>query len=169
MLKEHAKVMALIQEAGEVSGRKKLQKMVYISKKFNFDFQERFNFHFYGPYSEELSLQIEELVDGGFIREIKDNKGGYTQYKYELSEQGQEYLQLYPAELAGYTSFVHSLNQESSRFLELVSTMLYFDKLSREELIEKIQKVKSRQNYSLEEIERAFEYIAQLGQTTETN
>lgn len=162
MLIEHAKVMALLQKAGEVVGRKKLQKMVYISQKYNFDFQERFNFHFYGPYSEELSIQIEELVEGGLIQEIKENKGGYIQYTYRLSEQGEEYLKLYPVELTGYTSFVQTLNKESSRFLELVSTMLYFDKLPREELIEKVKKVKSKQNYSQEEIKRAEEYIVQL-------
>lgn len=165
MLKEHAKVMVLLQEAGEVIGRKKLQKIVYISKKFDFNFQERFNFHFYGPYSEELSLQMEELVDGGLIQEAKENKGGYTQYKYHLSEQGKEYLQLYPTQMEGYQSFVQTLNQESSRFLELVSTILYFDKLNKDELVEKVQKVKSKQNYSQEEIERGLEYIAQLAKT----
>lgn len=162
MLKEHAKIMSLLKEAGQVSGRKKLQKIVYISQKFHYNFQERFNFHFYGPYSEELSLQIEELVDGGFVREMKEYKGGYTQYTYELSERGEEFLQLYPAELKGYTAFVQALNKESSRFLELVSTMLFFDKLSWEQLIEKVQKVKSKQNYSLEEMERAAQYIEQL-------
>lgn len=162
MLKEHAKIMALLQKAKEVVGRKKLQKIVYISQKYDFDFQERFNFHFYGPYSEELSLQIEELVAGGLVQEIKENKGGYTQYTYRLSEQGETYLKLYPVELSGYDAFVQALNQESSRFLELVSTMLYFDKLPREELIEKIQKVKSKQNYSPEEIRRAEKYIVQL-------
>jgi uncharacterized protein YwgA len=162
MLKEHAKLLVLFQEAGEVIGRKKLQKIVYISKKFRFDFQEKFNFHFYGPYSEELSLQIEELTNLGFIQESKENKGGYSQYKYELSKQGREYLGIYPTEMEGYDQFVGLVNQESSRFLELVSTMLYFDKLDKEEMIEKIGKVKSRQNYSEEELEKALEFCEDL-------
>jgi uncharacterized protein YwgA len=162
MLKEHAKLLVLFQEAGEVIGRKKLQKIVYISKKFRFDFQEKFNFHFYGPYSEELSLQIEELTNLGFIKESKENKGGYSQYKYELSKQGREYLGIYPTEMEGYDQFVGLVNQESSRFLELVSTMLYFDKLDKEEMIEKIGKVKSRQNYSVEELEKALEFCESL-------
>jgi uncharacterized protein YwgA len=162
MLKEHAKLLVLFQEAGEVIGRKKLQKIVYISKKFRFDFQEKFNFHFYGPYSEELSLQIEELTNLGFIQESKENKGGYSQYKYELSPQGREYLGIYPTAIEGYDQFIPLVNQESSRFLELVSTMLYFDKLNKEELIEKIGKVKSRQNYSVDEIEKALEFCKNL-------
>jgi uncharacterized protein YwgA len=162
MLKEHAKLLVLFQEAGEVIGRKKLQKIVYISKKFRFDFQEKFNFHFYGPYSEELSLQVEELTNLGFIQESKENKGGYSQYKYELSTQGREYLGIYPTAMEGYDQFVQLVNQESSRFLELVSTMLYFDKLNKAELIEKIGKVKSRQNYSVDEIEKAMEFCEDL-------
>lgn len=162
MLKEHAKLLVLLNESGEIIGRKKLQKIVYISKKLKYDFQERFNFHFYGPYSEELSLQIEELTNLGFISEVKENKGGYNQYKYEINEQGKEYLELYPIQLEGLQGLVQTLNKESSRFLELVSTVLYFDELEKDELVEKIQKVKSRQNYTTEEIDKAIQFIAQL-------
>jgi uncharacterized protein YwgA len=164
VLKEHAKLLVLFQEAGEIIGRKKLQKMVYISKKFHFDFQEKFNFHFYGPYSEELSLQVEELADLGFISETKESKGSFSQYKYELSSQGGEYLGLYPTPMEGYDQFIRLLNQENSRFLELVSTVLYFDKLSKEEVIDKVEKVKSRQKYSVDEIEKALTFCEQMKQ-----
>lgn len=162
MLKEHAKLLVLFQEAGTVVGRKKLQKIVYISKKFNFNFEEKFNFHFYGPYSEELTLQVEELSNLGFIEEVKESKGSFSQYRYELSTQGKEFLQLYPTVIKGYEEFIVRLNKQSSRFLELISTVLYFDKLTKEELIEKIGKVKSRQNYSKEEIEEALEFCVNM-------
>lgn len=162
MLKEHAKIMLLLKDAKEITGRKKLQKIVYISKKFKFDFKEKFNFHFYGPYSEELSLQVEELANLGFIEEEKNYKSNYTQYKYTLSEQGEEYLAVYPTEIKDYESFVQRLNEQSSRFLELVSTVLYFDQLQNDELIRKVQKVKSKQNYTEEEIEEALQFIEQL-------
>jgi uncharacterized protein YwgA len=162
MLKEHAKLLDLFRKAGQVTGRKKLQKIVYISKKCHFDFQARFNFHFYGPYSEELGLQIEELTNLGFIEEMRETKNGYTQYTYTLSEKGREYLSLYPTELDALEPFVRLLNQESSRFLELVSTMLYFENLDQEALIEKVKKVKSKQNYTDEELDKAFAFIRQL-------
>ncbi|WP_025025841.1 YwgA family protein [Caldalkalibacillus mannanilyticus] len=162
MLKEHGKLLVLLKEAGEIIGRKKLQKIVYISKQCNFDFKEKFNFHFYGPYSEELSLQIEELANLGFVNEVKENKGGYSQYKYELSSKGKEYLDLYPIELEGFVPFLQTLNNESSRFLELVSTMLYFYHYPQEEMMEKVQKVKSKQNYSVEEMDKALVFIQQI-------
>lgn len=152
----------MLKQAGTIVGRKKLQKLVFISKKFHFDFQERYNFHYYGPYSEELSLKIEELTNLGVIQETKEDKGSYVQYKYELSSLGEEYLEQFPIELQGYKPFIQTLNQESSRFLELISTILYFDRLTKEELIEKIKKVKSNQNYSVDEIERGLQLINSL-------
>ena len=70
MLKDHAKIIHAISVSGEVIGRKKLQKMIYIAKKMEFPFQERFQFHFYGPYSEELTLRVEELCNMGFLDEV---------------------------------------------------------------------------------------------------
>ncbi|GAA0357749.1 YwgA family protein [Bacillus horti] len=162
MLIEHSKLLYAIQQAGQVVGRKKLQKIIYISKKCQYDFQQKYNFHFFGPYSEELSLQIEELTNLGFIQEVKETKSGYSQYNYELSDKGKEYLEVYPIEMERYQSFVHDLNEQSSRFLELVSTMLYFDKLEQEALFQKVAKVKAKQNYTDEEMDRAFVYIKQL-------
>lgn len=62
MLEEHAKLLGLIRHAGEIVGRKKLQKMIYILKKLNYPFQEKFQFHFYGPYSEELTLRLKSFA-----------------------------------------------------------------------------------------------------------
>ncbi|MFS8631137.1 MAG: YwgA family protein, partial [Bacillales bacterium] len=80
MLKEHAKILQVFHSAGEIVGRKKLQKMIYIAKKMSFPFQERFQFHFFGPYSEELTLRVEELCNMGFLQETMEKKGGYHQY-----------------------------------------------------------------------------------------
>ena len=41
LLKDHANVMALFLQAGEIVGRKKLQKIIYIAKKMNVPFSER--------------------------------------------------------------------------------------------------------------------------------
>lgn len=74
MLNDHVRLMGALAASGEIIGRKKLQKMIYISKKLDFPFQERFQFHFYGPYSEELTLRVEELTNLGFIEEVKEKK-----------------------------------------------------------------------------------------------
>ncbi len=78
MFKEHARIMNAIAASGEIAGRKKLQKIIYIAKKLSFPFQEKFEFHFYGPYSEELTLRIEELCNMGYLHEVKERKQDIT-------------------------------------------------------------------------------------------
>lgn len=64
--------MKVFSDSGEIVGRKKLQKIIYIAKKLELPFYEKYDFHFYGPYSEELTLQVEELCNLGFLHEVKE-------------------------------------------------------------------------------------------------
>ncbi|PKG22578.1 YwgA family protein [Niallia nealsonii] len=162
MLKDHAKIMKAIAASGEIIGRKKLQKMIYIAKKLDFPFHEKYQFHFFGPYSEELTLRVEELCNMGFLNEIKEKKGGYFQYRYSLTESGEEFLQLNEVEMPLLPTCLVDMNEQSARFLELVSTVLYFDNLEKTEIKEKVFTLKSKQKYTDEEIEQAFQYIEGL-------
>ncbi len=161
-MKEHAKLMKVISSAGEIIGRKKLQKMIYIAKKVNLPFYEKYNFHFYGPYSEELTLRIEELCNLGFINEVHEKKGGYFQYRYSLTEAGQEFLGHYELDLPPLEDFMLGLNEQNSRFLELVSTVLYFEGLEKDEVKDKVFTLKSKQRYTEEEIDEAYQYIEKI-------
>ena len=126
MLKDHAKLMQAIAASGEVIGRKKLQKMIFIAKKLAFPFGEKFQFHFYGPYSEELTLRVEELCDMGFLDEVKEKKGGYYQYRYTLTENGSEFLgENGHVEIPNLKECLTDMNSQNARFLELVSTVLF--------------------------------------------
>ncbi|WP_335871428.1 YwgA family protein [Bacillus sp. 2205SS5-2] len=162
MLKDHAKIVGALLASGEVVGRKKLQKMIYISKKLTFPFQEKFQFHFFGPYSEELTQRVEELCDMGFIQEVKEKKGGYFQYRYTVTEEGKDFLTLYEQDMPNLDLCLSKMNDEPSRFLELVSTVLYFDELVKEEVAEKVFTLKSKQKYTMEEIDEAYAYIEGL-------
>ncbi len=161
-MKEHAKLMKVISSAGEIIGRKKLQKMIYIAKKVNLPFYEKYNFHFYGPYSEELTLRIEELCNLGFINEVHEKKGGYFQYRYSLTDAGQEFLGHYELDLPPLKDFMLDLNEQNSRFLELVSTVLYFEGLEKDEVKDKVFTLKSKQRYTEEEIDEAYQYIEKI-------
>lgn len=162
MLNDHLRLMNLFAMSGEIVGRKKLQKMVYIAKKMDFPFQEKFEFHFYGPYSEELTLRVEELCNFGFIKEMKEDKGSYFQYKYEMTETGQEFLNSSQLNIPNLETCLKKMNEKNARFLELVSTILYFDQLSRAEVEEKVHTLKSSQSYTKEEVDEAYQYIEEL-------
>jgi uncharacterized protein len=162
VLKDHAKLMQAVLVSGEIIGRKKLQKMIYIAKKVSFPFHERFQFHFYGPYSEELTLRVEELCNMGFLNEIKEKKGGYFQYRYTLTDTGKEFLSLNEVDMPFLQDCLEDMNDQNARFLELVSTVLYFDNLSKEEVADKVFTLKSSQRYTEEEIDAAYAYIEAL-------
>jgi len=162
LLNDHAKLMQAVMVSGEIIGRKKLQKMIYIAKKVAFPFQERFQFHFYGPYSEELTLRVEELCNMGFLNEVKEKKGGYFQYRYTLTEPGKEFLSLNEVDMPFLQDCLVDMNEQNARFLELVSTVLYFDNLSKEEVAGKVFTLKVSQRYTEAEVDEAYQYIESL-------
>ncbi|MBM7570504.1 YwgA family protein [Aquibacillus albus] len=162
MLANHARLMKFFLDSNEVVGRKKLQKMIYILKKCGIPFEEKYEFHFYGPYSEELTLRIEELCNLGFISEVKEDKSNYYQYRYQVTSQGEEFLDHSPVELPAMEERIAVMKEKSSRFLELVSTMLYFDNLSKVEVEEKVRTVKKKQNFTDQELVDAWDFIGCL-------
>jgi uncharacterized protein len=162
LLQEHAKIVQFISLAEEVTGRKKLQKMIYIAKKMNFPFSEKYELHMYGPYSEELTLRVEELCEMGFLNEQRIDKGSYVQYQYDVSGAGQRFLETADKVPNNLSDFIRKMQVKSSRFLELVSTLLYFDHFEKKEQIEKVQVVKNKLKFSEVEIEDAFLFLEEL-------
>lgn len=162
LLQEHAKIVQFISLAEEVTGRKKLQKMIFIAKKMNFPFSEKFQLHMYGPYSEELTLRVEELCEMGFLQEAYVDKGAYTQYQYHVSTEGLRFLETIYHETKQLQPFIAEMQLKSSRFLELVSTLLYFDYLETDEQVAKVHIVKNKLKYTNQEMQDAFDFIQHL-------
>ena len=117
MLQEHARIVQFIAMAGEARGRKKLQKMIYIAKKMDFPFAEKYELHMYGPYSEELTLRVEELCEMGFLSESCTDKGSYVQYSYHVTEAGGQFLETAEAPHEKLADCIDRLKEKSSRFL----------------------------------------------------
>lgn len=167
MLNNHARILSFFSQVGEVTGRKKLQKMIYILQSSGVPFEEKYQFHFYGPYSEELSLRVEELCNLGFVAEVKEEKSSYIQYRYQMTDEGEDFLQQFSLDMPDYHEKAALLLDKSSRFLELAATMLFFRDLSHDEIEEKVRKVKPKQRYTAEEFAQAWEMIDELKQPIE--
>lgn len=164
MLQEHAKIVDFIALTEGITGRKKLQKMIFILKKMGVPFQEKYEFHIYGPYSEELTARVEELCDMGFLTEELQDKGSYKQYKYSVTQEGNDFRGTLKDTVLKDAAHAVKLNEKSGRFLELTATLLYFDHLERTEQIEKLHVVKAKLNFTEEEVEEAFAFIEDLGE-----
>lgn len=162
MLNNHARLVHFFQVSHRVGGRKKLQKLIYILQKCHVPFKEKFQFHFYGPYSEELTLRVEELCNLNLVTEFKEDKGNYLRYNYDITEDGQAFLEQFSLDMPNFSQHVELLQEKSSRFLELVSTMLFFDELSKQDVEDKINTVKPKQKYTAQEMEDAWAFIGTL-------
>jgi len=162
LLENHAKLVKVIAASEGIVGRKKLQKIIYIMKKIGLPFEEKYAFYFYGPYSEELSLRMEELTNLGFVSEIKEQKSNYYQYRYQVTDEGEAFLQHTSPTIPSVETLIVELKDRSSRFLELVATMLYFDNLTKDEVEHKVQEVKKKSNYTSEDLAEAWRFIEEI-------
>jgi uncharacterized protein YwgA len=92
-----------LMDAGDepVSGRTRLQKMVFMTQQeFDGDVSsllgsDSYDFvpYDYGPFSQGLYADLDDLVDAGLIREIEKQYDKGVLYKYQLTGAGREHLE----------------------------------------------------------------------------
>lgn len=136
--------------------------MIYILQQCQFPFEEKYEFHFYGPYSEELTLRVEELCNLNFLNEEKEEKSSYHQYHYTMTEDGAAFLNQFDVSMPEMEDKMNALQNCSARFLELVSTILYFSYLPKNDIIDKVHTVKQKLKYTDKEVNDAFLFIDTL-------
>ncbi len=100
---EKVKLLYLVGMLKEIRGRKKFQKLVFLSKMRKWDiFPYRFIIYFNGPYSEELKDVIDDLVVNGYLKEKIDARR-FDPYDFEdrcifiysLTKKGKDVLKRY--------------------------------------------------------------------------
>lgn len=166
MFDSYANLMRVIGELGQVAGRKKLQKIVFISQKAGLSLDEDFDYYLYGPYSESLSNKLGELCTLGLLTEDKKYLySGYQQYSYKLSSKGKELMDTMPSLSEREKQLLYTLNGYDGRFLELVATLWFLlDKGYSEEQAEEeiVTRLKPEQDYSHDEFLNAVKLMKEL-------
>lgn len=68
MVGDRAKLLLILKKMGSVPGRTRFQKLVFLlQRKVNTGLQYNFIPYHYGPYSQELQIDINVLEAGGYI------------------------------------------------------------------------------------------------------
>jgi uncharacterized protein len=125
LIKRHIKLLSLLKLTGEIEGRKKFQKIVYILQSLGIDFNFSYKYHYYGPYSIDLQLTLEDLKA---INLLKEERVEYSEaYNYSLIPEILEDSKL-DSELANKLDLISFLNKQDSNNLELVATIYYLRK-----------------------------------------
>ena len=169
MLKDHAKTIMLSQLQAKFQVEKNFKRLSSLRRSYPFRFKEKYHFHFYGPYSEELTLRVEELCNMGYLNEVREKRAGYYQYCYSITDAGRDFLTMQEVDMPALKDCLLDMNGQNARFLELVSTVMFFDTLEKDEVTEKIFTLKSKQKYTFEEIDQAYAYIEQLKEKAKLN
>lgn len=124
------RILSLLDELKEIQGRTKFQKIVYILKSKDVPFNEKFKFHYYGPFSDDLQLEIEELVDRNIIIET-----GQKPHIYRLNDKFKDSFDE-DENIKSRRKLIEFLNNIDYQKLEVISTMFFIqDRLSDDEEI----------------------------------
>jgi len=167
--KSYSGLVSLLGIAGEIKGRKKLQKVVYLAKKAGFPgLNQSFDYHWYGPYSDALTAEINELVLlGGVSEEKQQTSGGYATYSYTLTKKVRDYFADDIQAARPFQPGIELLVKEDARFLELAATIHFFMQsgYDREDALQEVRARKSDQKYSESECRKALRFLEDLVET----
>lgn len=175
MLESYVMLGRLIDLLDKVRGRKKLQKIVYLSKQIGVPFSHDFDYHFYGPFSEALANELEEMKWLGLVDEEKtQTPGGFNQYTYHLSQKGRKLLDAHPdscTELMPFKEIIQGLNKFDARDLELKATLYFLlqSGFSSAEATKEVKELKAEQDYQDDEIEQSLVYLESFTRNNQPN
>ncbi len=118
-------IVSVIRAAGsQVTGRIRLQKLIFLLDKLGLDSGFKYSYHHYGPYSSDLSEATDFAKAFGLIEEKVDHRQS-DGARYSVFNLGQN-LNLYPKECffeeARIISAMTSITGFNSTVLELAAT-----------------------------------------------
>jgi uncharacterized protein YwgA len=125
----------LVQWAGTLETRKRMQKVVYLLQAAGCPLDADFFLHRFGPYSQEVARLTDELVADGVLDETCSQNGLGHQYGYRLTEHGAALIAAFEGRPAGHTTqqaldefapLAKRLAENDLRELEVASTIAFY-------------------------------------------
>jgi uncharacterized protein YwgA len=127
----------LVQWAGTLHSRKRLQKVVFLLQAGGCPFEADYVLHHYGPYSQEVARLSDEMVRFGLLKESTTKNTVGVQYSYtwgdpvapgiaelESTPKGKQFAE----QMAPYEQKGKELLSADLSLLEVASTIAYFRK-----------------------------------------
>jgi len=110
---------------GEIFGRTRLQKLVYLLDQIGEESGFRYSYHHYGPYSEQLSkeIDIERWVKKSIIEEVRKRASDGAEYSVFKAAINDDFSHLAKLKKEKASSILSELNSQTSVVLELAATI----------------------------------------------
>lgn len=64
-------VLELFDRLDQINGKKALQKLVYLARIFDIETSYSYRFHYFGPYSDQLAADLDELIETNAVRTVR--------------------------------------------------------------------------------------------------
>jgi uncharacterized protein YwgA len=164
MAKRLTTILELIRRSKTKVGKTFLQKTIYVLQDWlGWDSDYIFKLHYYGPYSQDLSDDIDTLNELGLI-EMSFNGNSYD---IRLTDSGLRFLdENLPAYMANITKIERAISligKDNVRNMELIGTILYFAGLTKNdsEITMLVNTVKP--HFSEETINNSLTYLKAQG------
>jgi len=120
---------------GQIIGRKKMQKIVYIAQKFSnpFNVPLAYKWNYYGVYSDELTSKLRIGQFFKIFEEIPVMDYGYQSYAIRVKDNTEKTHAINNNVLK---ELMQHLNSKEPRLLEVISSIIYFknEGLTEEEI-----------------------------------
>lgn len=114
----------LVAAGGEIAGRVRLQKLVYLLDKLGLESGFRYSYHHYGPYSAELSSSADLAQAFGFVEEIFKHRAS-DGARFSLFKSGESHLINSKSDFLDsevIRNAIAQMNSANSTVLELAAT-----------------------------------------------
>jgi uncharacterized protein YwgA len=154
-------------------GRTAVQKLCHFAKVLGVPFSYRFQIHYYGPYSEELSSAVDRLLANGALQDGSRDQERYSSFR--LGPEASQVLDEHASTLRRFeptvTRVVEAFGSLEPKTLELLSTLHFTAQRlkasgnarpEREDVLGEFRKIKG-DKFSETEIDRAFNAMEKAG------
>lgn len=150
---------------GEIIGKTRLQKTVYLLDQCGLGSRCHYDYHYYGPFSSEIAEAADDAITLGLLN-YHDNPGFHAvPYRvYETVDQQDETIPAVIGELPQSTikSELAVMNNYSAIELELAATIRYLRCLGSADAIAEVKQLKPAKA-APERLERAEKLLQKLG------
>ncbi len=125
----------IIDWAGTLRSRKRMQKLIFLLQAAGCPLDADYDFHKYGPYSQDVARLTDELTREGLLAEEVDSHPFGEQYSYSLSQKTKEQVTDYEQSAKGteeacrmdeFAALARSMCETDPKELEVSSIIVFF-------------------------------------------
>ena len=157
-------ILELLRRSTKKVGKTFIQKAVYVLQDWlGWDSDYKFKLHYYGPYSSDLSDDLDILNELGLIEMVFNGHG----YDIGITKEGThflgEHLEAYMPNQPKIERAISLVGKDDVRNMELIGTVLYFAKLAgdEKEITALVNTVKP--HFNDETIQESIRYLREEG------